>query len=145
MKRASDLLLVCSTELRSRRLKARKATATTVMTESTSSVTTRATPRWHAGPPMHVSLTPRFSGVIAAGGVDETVSTVSCVETPGTAARCRKTVETVLIPCVRALTPLKRGVNERVSYCCATGLLTRHACEPSRQEGGVRKRSALFM
>src|SRR5438876_419097 len=34
MSRASDWLLFCSTELRSRRLKARKATATTVMTES---------------------------------------------------------------------------------------------------------------
>src|SRR5438270_33770 len=42
-------LRVWVTEPRSRRLKAKNATATTVTTESIKSVTTSATPRWRVG------------------------------------------------------------------------------------------------
>src|SRR2546426_655950 len=62
-----------------------------------------------------LSLTPRFSEVIAAGAGGATVLTVFEVPAVDNAVRCRKIVETVSPARVRMLTPLKRGINERIS------------------------------
>jgi len=61
--------------------------------------------------PRPVSLTPRFSGVIVQPPVTETVSTVF-IPRFGSAARTGKPLKRFLPSCVRAFTPLKRGVNE---------------------------------
>src|SRR5689334_5018397 len=58
-----------------------------------------------------VSLTPRFSGVIGQPPVTETVSTVF-VPRFRSPAKMGKPLKRFLGSCVRAVTPLKRGVNE---------------------------------
>jgi len=59
-----------------------------------------------------LSLTPRFSGVIQNRVTGKTVSTVFAIRCTFTRREVCQTVKTVLIPDSRAVTPLKRGVNE---------------------------------
>jgi len=65
-----------------------------------------------------LSLTPRFSGVMALQPTTRTVLTVfrllQCAGSPAAG----KTVETVFDLQGFRITPLKRGVNESQSNCC---------------------------